>query len=74
MARGSATRPGLLMGFLADLWVGVRAKRVRFEMAGGLGGLLVDTRGIPLRLPQHPERRREALDAWQRPLWTAVDA
>jgi len=57
-----------------DLWVGVRAKRVRFEMAGGLGGLLVDTRGIPLRLPQHPERRREALDAWQRPLWTAVDA
>jgi hypothetical protein len=57
-----------------DLWVGVRAKRVRFEMAGGLGGLLVDTRGIPLRLPQHPERRREALDAWQRPLWTAVDS
>jgi hypothetical protein len=58
--------PGLLatveIGGPDELWVGVRAKRVRFEMAGG-----------PLRLPQHPERRREALEAWQRPLWTSVD-
>jgi hypothetical protein len=56
-----------------ELWFGVRARHVRFEVAGGLGGLLVDTRGIPLRLPHHPERRREALEAWQRPLWTTVD-
>ena len=69
--------PGLLasveLSAADELWVGVRARRVRFEMAGGLGGLLVDTRGIPLRLPAHPERRREALEAWQRPLWTTVD-
>ena len=52
-----------------DLYVGTRARRVAFEVTGGLGGLLVDTREIPLRLPERPERRREYLDAWQRPLW-----
>ena len=53
-----------------DLYVGTRARHVAFEVTGGLGGLLVDTREIPLRLPERPERRREYLDAWQRPLWT----
>lgn len=56
-----------------DLFVGTRARRVAFAVAGGIGGLLVDTREIPLRLPERPERRREHLDAWQRPLWTNAD-
>jgi len=57
-----------------DLFVGIRARRVAFTLSGGLGGLLVDTRDIPLRLPDRPERRREYLDAWQLPLWTNADA
>jgi hypothetical protein len=51
-------------------WLGVKARRIALDVAGGLGGLLVDTRDVPLRLPDRPERRRELLEAWQRPLWT----
>lgn len=52
-------------------WLGVRARRFAVEVSGGLGGLLIDTRDSPLRLPERPERRRDLLEAWQRPLWTA---
>jgi hypothetical protein len=54
-------------------WLGVRSHHLAVEVAGGLGGLLVDTREIPLRLPDRPERRRDLLDAWQRPLWSGGD-
>lgn len=50
-------------------WLGMRARRVAVEVGGGLGGLLVDTRDLPLRLPERPERRRDLLAAWERPLW-----
>ena len=50
-----------------------RARRVGFEATGGLAGLLVDTRGIPLRLPQRTERRREVLAQWQRTLWPGAE-
>ncbi len=56
-----------------DLFVGVRARRALFRVTGGLGGLLVDTRDMPLRLPDRPERRREFLDTWQRPFWTTAE-
>ncbi len=56
-----------------DLYVGARARRVAFDVTGGLGGLLVDTRDIPLRLPDRAERRRAYIDAWQRPLWTNAE-
>lgn len=46
-----------------------RAHSVGYEAVGGLGGLLVDTRGVPMRLPQHTERRREVVAQWQRSLW-----
>ena len=55
------------------LWLGVRAHHFALPVAGGLGGLVVDTREIPLRLPERPERRRDLLDAWQRPLWAGAD-
>ncbi len=61
-----ATRDGL--------WLGVRAHHFSLSVAGGLGGLVLDTREIPLRLPDRPERRRDLLDAWQRPLWAGADA
>jgi hypothetical protein len=50
-----------------------RAKRIGFEATGGLGGLLVDTRGVPLRLPQRSERRRDVLAQWQRSLWPGAE-
>ena len=45
--------------------LGGRGRRFAVEVAGGLGGLLVDLRDVPLRLPDRAERRRELLDAWQ---------
>ncbi len=50
-----------------------RVRRVGFEATGGLAGLLVDTRGVPLRLPQRSERRREVLAQWQRSLWPGAE-
>ena len=40
--------------------LGVRARRIALDVAGGLGGLLIDTRDVPLRLPEglHGECRR----------------
>ena len=51
--------------------LGVRARRIALDVTGGLGGLLVDTREVPLRLPERAERRRALLEAWERPVWGA---
>lgn len=53
--------------------LGARGHRFAVDVAGGLGGLLVDLRDVPLRLPERPERRRELLDAWQESLWLTRD-
>ena len=53
--------------------LGVRGREFEVPVSGGLGGLLVDMRDVPLRLPSRPDRRREALAAWQRPLWPDAD-
>jgi hypothetical protein len=53
--------------------LGGRGRRFAVDVAGGLGGLLVDLRDVPLRLPDRPERRRELLDAWQESLWLTRD-
>jgi hypothetical protein len=50
-------------------WLGPRARRVALEVSGGLGGLLIDTRDVPLHLPDRADRRRDLLEAWERPLW-----
>jgi hypothetical protein len=54
--------------------LGVRVKHAAVEVTGGLGGLLVDLRDVPLRLPDRPERRRDLLAAWQAALWAGMDA
>lgn len=59
------TREGTLLG--------VRARRLAIDVTGGLGGLLVDTREIPLRLPDRAERRRAMLEAWEGPVWAASE-
>ena len=60
------TREGSLLG--------VRARKLALDVTGGLGGLLVDTREVPLRLPERSERRRALLEAWERPVWAASQA
>lgn len=65
---------------IADLWFrdqvalgGVQGRRFAVEVGGGLSGMLVDLRDVPLRLPERSERRRELLDAWQRALWPGYE-
>lgn len=53
--------------------IGARGRHFAVQVTGGLGGLLVDLRDIPLRLPDRPERRREFLEAWQDSLWVTRD-
>jgi len=53
--------------------LGTRGRRFAVDVSGGLGGLLVDLRDVPLRLPDRGERRRELLQAWQESLWMSRD-
>ena len=66
-------RAVLDMSFREPVDLGLRARHFAVEVAGGLAGLLVDLRGIPLRLPQRADRRREVLAAWQAVLWPGAD-
>jgi hypothetical protein len=45
--------------------LGGRGRHFAIDVTGGLGGLLVDLRGVPLRLPDRAELRSEMLEAWQ---------
>jgi hypothetical protein len=49
--------------------LGARGRHFAVDVAGGLGGLLVDLRDVPLRLPERADRRRDLLSAWQAALW-----
>ena len=61
------------LSFRDPVVIGTRGRRFVVEVGGGLGGLLVDLRDVPLRLPERSERRRELLAAWQDALWTGID-
>ena len=52
--------------------LGGRGRRFALEVGGGLGGLLVDLRDVPLLLPDAPDRRREVLAGWQQATWSEV--
>ena len=54
--------------------LGARGRHFAIDVAGGLGGLLVDMRDVPLRLPDRADRRQELLAAWQDALWAGSDA
>lgn len=49
--------------------LGARGRRILVEVAGGVAGLLVDLRDIPLHLPDRREARRELLQRWQDAAW-----
>jgi hypothetical protein len=45
--------------------LGGRGRHFAIDVTGGLGGLLVDLRDVPLRLPDRADLRGELLDSWQ---------
>lgn len=49
--------------------VGHRARRVAVPVSGGVAGLAVDLRDVPLRLPERRDRRRAALSGWGELAW-----
>jgi hypothetical protein len=49
--------------------MGARGRRISVEVAGGDAGLLIDLRGVPLRLPDRREPRRDQLARWQQAAW-----
>jgi len=62
-----------VISFKDPVVLGARGKRFAVDVAGGLGGLLVDLRGVPLTLPENPDQRRLRVDAWQRAMWAGID-
>ena len=68
-ARGTAE-----LAFRGTPELGPRGRHFRVAVSGGLAGLLLDLRDIPLRLPERPDRRRELLGTWERALWPERDS
>jgi hypothetical protein len=60
--------------FRSAVRLGTRGRRFAVDVTGGLGGLLVDLRDVPLRLPDRQDRRRELLASWQGALWGGGEA
>jgi hypothetical protein len=53
--------------------LGGRGKHFAIDVAGGLGGLMVDLRDVPLKLPDRADRRRDLLAAWQSSMWAGAE-
>ncbi len=45
--------------------LGGRGRHFAIDVTGGLGGLMVDLRDVPLRLPDRADLRGELLEGWQ---------
>ena len=45
--------------------LGARGRHFAIDVTGGLGGLLVDMRDVPLRLPERADLRGELLASWR---------
>jgi hypothetical protein len=60
---GSAATVDLL--FHDTVRLGGRGRRFVVDVTGGLGGLLVDLRDVPLRLPDRADLRAELLESWR---------
>lgn len=55
--------------FRDSVRVGHRGRRIAVSVSGGVAGLAVDLRDVPLRLPERRDRRRAALAAWGELVW-----
>jgi hypothetical protein len=51
--------------FHDNVRLGGRGRRFVVDVTGGLGGLLVDLRDVPLQLPDRADLRAEALEGWR---------
>ena len=54
--------------------LGVRGRHFAIDVTGGLGGLMVDLRDVPLRLPDRADLRGELLETWQTAVVSGRDA
>jgi hypothetical protein len=61
------------LAFRSGVDLGARGRRFAVPVTGGLAGLVVDTRDLPLRLPERGEERRAVLATWERALWPDRD-
>lgn len=53
--------------------LGKRTRRVSVPVTGGLAGLILDLRDIPLNLPERRDRRRSRLAEWGTQAWPRDD-
>jgi hypothetical protein len=53
--------------------LGTRGHHFSMDVTGGLVGLLIDLRDVPMRISDRPESRRAALEAWQKGMWPEVE-
>jgi hypothetical protein len=53
--------------------LGGRGRRFAVDVTGGLGGLLVDLRDVPLQLPDRADLRAELLEGWQAAVWSSSE-
>lgn len=61
------------MDFKDTVRLGTRGHYFSVEVLGGLGGLFVDLRDIPLRMPDRADQKRATWEAWQRTMWSEID-
>jgi hypothetical protein len=54
--------------------IGRRTRRLSVPVSGGIAGVLVDLRDVPLRLPERRDRRRLTLAAWGELAWPGETA
>jgi hypothetical protein len=66
---GPGERAVAHLEFRGSARLGRRAKRFGVAVSGGLAGVLVDLRDVPLRLPERRDRRRAALATWAEQVW-----
>jgi hypothetical protein len=52
---------------------GRRTRHVTVPVTGGLAGLILDLRDVPLRLPERRDRRRTLLADWSALAWPGDD-
>ena len=61
------------LDFRDTVRLGTRGHHFSMDVTGGLVGLLIDLRDVPMRISDRPESRRAALEAWQKGMWPEVD-
>jgi len=67
------TQAEAILEFRDSARIGRRARRFSVPVSGGIAGVMVDLRDVPLRLPERRDRRRAALATWGEQVWPGDD-